>query len=176
MTRGKYAFAVMRCAPHWWRLKSRSLGVRSSERIALEGPNCARAAVLVLALVACAASGRRETSALVDAVDRYRQADNKSKPTQADAVAALPCSTASVCEAKRVCLEAIGPTTRALTLKDEVTARLADIEQKRLAPAAAEAASLPGKLDEATRLLETGRAKMTECERRLADLRIEYGG
>jgi hypothetical protein len=136
--------------------------------------------VIVLALgiagVACGSSARRETSALVDAVDRYRQADNLSKTTHARAVAALPCSATSVCEAKRVCLEAIDPTTRALTLKDEVTARLADIEQKRLAPDAAEAASLPGKLDEATRLLETGRAKMTECERRLADLRIEYGG
>jgi hypothetical protein len=135
-----------------------------------------RMTALVVALISCAGSGRRETSALVDAVDRYRQADNRSKPTHAQAVAALPCSATSVCEAKRVCLEAIAPTTRALTLKDEVAARLADIEQKRLAPAAAEAASLPGKLDEATRLLETGRAKMTECERRLADLRIEYGG
>jgi hypothetical protein len=136
--------------------------------------------VIVLALgvagVACGSSARRETSALVDAVDRYRQADNMWKPTQAHAVGALPCSATSVCEAKRVCLEAIDPTTRALALKDEVTARLADIEQKRLAPAAAEAASLPGKLDEAARLLEAGRAKMTECERRLADLRIEYGG
>jgi hypothetical protein len=70
----------------------------------------------------------------------------------------------------------MNPTTRALRLKDEVAARLIDVEHERLDPAALDGGSLADKLDEASRLLETGRAKMTECERRLADLRVKYGG
>jgi hypothetical protein len=105
-------------------------------------------------------------------VDRYRHADDESKPARAQAVAAVLCRAADVCEAKRVCLDAIDPTTRGLILKDEVTARLGDIEQRRLAPMAPEAVSLPEKLDEAARLLEMGRRNMTECDRRLADLAV----
>jgi hypothetical protein len=131
---------------------------------------------LLLSAIACGASGRRETLALRDAVDHYRDAPTASKSARAQGVAVVFCSASGVCEAKQVCLAAIESTTRALVLKDEVTTRLGDIEQRRLDPAAPEADSLLGKLDEAARLLETGRARMTECERRLADLRIEYGG
>lgn len=132
--------------------------------------------VIPLAVVACTGSGRGEASALIDAVDHYRQADDVSKTVQAQAVAAVFCHDAAICEAKRVCLAAMDPTTRGLRLKDEVAARLSDIEHKRLDPAGPEAASLPDKLDEAERLLDAGRIKMTECERRLADLRVQYGG
>jgi hypothetical protein len=130
------------------------------------------AAWVLLMMLACAAPGRRESLALVDAVDRYRHADHESEPARAQAVAAVLCRAADVCEAKRVCLDAIDPTTRGLILKDEVTARLGDIEQRRLAPMAPEAVSLPEKLDEAARLLEMGRRNMTECDRRLADLAV----
>jgi hypothetical protein len=132
--------------------------------------------VVPLVVAACTGAGHREASALIDAVDRYRQTPEASKLTQAQDVAAVSCGSAAVCEAKQVCLDAIDPTTRALRLKGEVAARLVEIEHKRLDPAAPEAASLPGKLDEASRLLEAGRAKMSECERRLADLRVKYGG
>lgn len=132
--------------------------------------------LLASAAAACAGTDSRETASLIDDVDRYRHADSASKAAQTRAVAAAACSSTAVCEAKRVCIEAMDPTTRALAIKDEVTARLADIEQKRLDASSAEARALPGKLDEAARLLDAGRAKMTECERRLADLRAQYGG
>jgi hypothetical protein len=128
-----------------------------------------------IALSACRAAGRHEADALYDAVDLFRRADGAGRGGRVQAVAALECTEPRVCEAKRVCLEAIDPTSRALALKDEVSARVADLEQKRLAPDAPEIAALPGKLDEAARLLQTGRAKMSECESKLAELRVDFG-
>jgi len=145
-----------------------------SARVAM----CTRIATLALAsaTAACSGAAKRETSALWDAVDRYRDADNASKPVRGQAVAAVACTAASVCDAKRVCLAAIDPTTRALKLKDDVALRVADIEQNHLDATSPEAQALSGKLDLAAKLLETGRQKMGECERRLTDLRVQYGG
>jgi len=123
----------------------------------------------------CDGAAKRETSALYEAVDRYRVADSAAKLGRGQGVAAVECTVAPVCDAKRVCLAAIDPTTRALRLKDDVALRVADVEHRRLDPASPEARALPGELDEAARLLEEGRQKMTECERRLADLRVRYG-
>ena len=39
---------------------------------------------------------------------------------------AIACTDERVCEAKRVCMEALDPTARALALKDEVGVKLAD--------------------------------------------------
>jgi len=35
--------------------------------------------------------------------------------------------------------------------------------------------ALPGKLDEAERLLKDGRARMAACDARLTDLRVAFG-
>ena len=67
-------------------------------------------------------------------MDRYQRADNGAKASQVREVAAVVCGDAKVCEAKRACLEAIEPTAQALTLKDEVAARIDDLQAKRLAP------------------------------------------
>jgi len=123
----------------------------------------------------CDGAAKRETSALYEAVDRYRVADDAAKLVRGQAVAAVECTVAPVCDAKRICLAAIDPTTRALRLKDEVALRVADVEHNRLDPTSPEARGLSGELDEAARLLESGRQKMTECERRLADLRVTHG-
>ncbi len=131
--------------------------------------------VVAAALVACSGSGKREATTLADAVDRYRRADDASKEAQGKAVAAVVCTDSRVCEAKQACVAAIEPTTRALALKDEVARRLVDLEQKRLAPDAPEAEALPGKLDEAERLLKDGRAGMARCDARLTDLRVAFG-
>ncbi len=124
---------------------------------------------------ACVSGARGEAAKLVSAVDRYRHAPDASKTVEAQAVAAVPCTDAKVCEAKRVCVAALDPTARALALKEEVAGRLRDIEQSRLAPDAPDARALPAKLDDAERLLREGRAKMPECERRLTDLSADYG-
>jgi len=99
-----------------------------------------------------------------------------AKESQQQGVVAVACTDAEVCAAKQVCLAAIVPTTRALVLKDEVAARLGDLQAKRLAPDAPEADALPAKLDEAERLLHEGRAKMTECDAKLVGLRVRHGG
>jgi hypothetical protein len=132
------------------------------------------ALLVVLAGAACTATGRRETAALEDAVDRFRHSQSQSRAELAQVVAGVPCTEASVCDAKTACLAGIEPTTRALLLKDEVASRIGDLEKKRLAVDSPEAQALPGKLEEATRLLEIGRTKMTDCERRLIDLRLRY--
>jgi hypothetical protein len=119
---------------------------------------------------ACHGSAKREASALAAAVDRFRRADNASKPAQAQTVAAVTCSDQRVCDAKQACLAAIDPTSRALALKDEVARRVVDIQDKRLSPTSPEAQALPGKLDEAEILLREGRTRMPVCEKRLADL------
>ncbi len=131
------------------------------------------AAVGMAAVTGCFhESARHDADALADAVDLFRRADGAGRADRARAVAAVPCTDGQVCEAKRVCVEAIEPTVRAMALKDEVSARVADLEQKRVSPDAPEIAALPGKLDEAAGLLQTGRAKMAECDAKLVALRV----
>jgi hypothetical protein len=135
-----------------------------------------RAAIfLTLGLGACHGSGKREASSLDEAVDRYRRAEGAEKASQAQAVADAPCTIPQVCDAKKTCLAAIGPTTRALALKDEVARLLGDLQEKRLPLDAGVAQALPAKLDQATALLQQGRAKMADCEKQLVDLRLDYG-
>jgi hypothetical protein len=133
------------------------------------------AAVSAPALLACSGSIKRETASLVAAVDRYERADDASKGAQVQAIAAVACSSAQVCDAKRACLAAVAPTVRALALKEEVSARIEDLQSKRLAPDSPEAQALPGKLDLAAGLLKEGRAKMPACEKKLSDLRLAAG-
>jgi hypothetical protein len=124
---------------------------------------------------ACTRSARREASSLASAIDRYRRADNATKAAEAQLVGSVACTEAKVCDAKRACLAAIDPTARALGIKDEVARRLSDVEHKRITIDSADVQALPSKLDEAEKLLNEGRAKMPDCERKLADLLVEYG-
>jgi hypothetical protein len=128
--------------------------------------------MVVAASSGCTGTAKREAETLSEAVDRFSRA---STVAQAQAVDAVPCSDERVCDAKRVCTEALDPTARALALKDEVGVKLADIEAARLAPDSATAQELPGKLDEASRLLREGHAKMHECDAKLTDLKVTYG-
>ena len=145
----------------------------------LRGPIAGRLALAFVAFAACVSacsvSPKREAVTLVAAMDRYQRDANGAKVADVQAVAAVACSDGQVCETKRACLDAIEPTARALALKDEVSARVDDLQAKKLAPDAPEAQSLPGKLEQATKLLNEGRAKMPLCERKLADLRVAYG-
>jgi hypothetical protein len=126
----------------------------------------------LLALSACSSSARREAAALTEAVDHFSRS---SSVAQVEAVNAVACTDERVCSAKRVCLEALDPTAHALALKDEVGQKLADLEASKLAPDSAVAEELPGKLDEASRLLTEGHAKMHECDAKLTDLKVTYG-
>ena len=134
-----------------------------------------RYALFAALFITCGGGAKREAASLVAEVDRYRRADNASKMAQAQRVASVVCTEEKVCRAKRACLSAIAPSARALAIKDEVARRLADIEGKRVSPDSPDAQRLPGKLDEAEKLLNEGRTKMPDCERMLTDLQLEYG-
>jgi hypothetical protein len=130
---------------------------------------------LLSLLGACGSPAKREALSLSEAVDRYRHATSSTSAVLSAGVGAVACTDAQVCEAKRACAAAADATERAVVLKEDVSLRLADIEGARLAPSSAEAQSLPGKLDEATRLLREGRTGMNDCDKRLTDLVVRFG-
>lgn len=111
----------------------------------------------------------------MDSVDRYRRAKDVERDARARAVAEVACTAARVCDAKSACLASFDPTDRALALKDEVARALARIQSGAVAKDSVEAQALPAKLDQAERLLKEGRAKMPDCEQKIAGLRIELG-
>lgn len=123
----------------------------------------------------CAPPAKHETAALASAVDRFRRADNASKADLAAVAAAVACTDPAVCAAKDACVAAMGPTARALVLKDDVARKLDDIEHGKLAADSPEGKGLADKLDEAEKLLAEGRARWSLCERSLGELRVEYG-
>jgi hypothetical protein len=123
----------------------------------------------------CSPSAKTEAATLIGAVDRYRNASDEAKLDRARAVGSVRCSDSSVCKAKRACEDAVVPSARALAIKDQVSERVRDLREGRLAPDSPEAAALPEALHEAERLLAEGRAKMPECERLLIALRVALG-
>ena len=136
----------------------------------------ARPCLALVLLLACTSAGKQQAVSLANAVDAYRHAPGSAKADRGKAVADVTCSEPKVCAAKQACVAAIDPTVRALALKDEVTARIADIEKGVLAKDSPEAQALPGKLNEAERLLKDGRGKMDDCDSKLVQLQSEYGG
>ena len=151
-------------------MKSRALGGHRAGH-----PGGGPLALVLLLLAACAGSARREAGSLTDAVDQYRRADSATRAAREAAVASVPCSVARVCAAKDACLAAIGPTTRALSLEDEVAARVHELETGALSKDSPDALALPGKLAEAQRLLVQGRDGMRACDAALGALRADLG-
>lgn len=132
-----------------------------------------RAAILLLCVVACGGT-KREASAIVGAVDRYRQADNAAKPDLADAIAKVPCTDAEVCGTKDACVAAADPTARGLRLQHDVEQGVLDLSAGKLNKDDPIARALPGKLAESTRLRDQGDEALKECERQVTALRMKY--
>ena len=132
-------------------------------------------AVLVGVATACTATAKREADTLASAVEAYRRTDGPMKAARARAVSEVACSDQRVCDAKADCVAAVDATTKALALKDEVAAKVGDIERGALDRNSPEAQALPGKLDEAETFLKEGRDKMRLCDEKLANLRVEVG-
>jgi hypothetical protein len=128
-----------------------------------------RLVLLALAMPACS-SGK-----LVAAVDRYRKAEMEAKGPPAEAIAAVPCALAEVCGAKEACLAAARPTAKGAALKFEVEASLAELRAGKITQDEAAARGLPQKLDDAGRLLDEGRAKISDCDAKMTALRLKYG-
>ena len=138
-----------------------------------------RTVVLVLAVglafpLAACSSQKREAGSLVEAVDRFRKADMTAKGPLADAIEAVGCTDAEVCAAKEACMAAARPTAQGAALKTEVALALAQLKTGRISQAEAASKGLPEKLDDSSRLLDEGRANLTECDRKTVALRVKY--
>jgi hypothetical protein len=136
-------------------------------------------ALLITALMSgMLASGcstaKREAASLVSQVDRYRRAENVTKTAEAGVLETVTCTDRDVCEAKDACVKTSRPTGRGLALKSEVEAALADLGAGKLTREQAGAQSLPGKLEEAQRLLDEGRAALPACDAKVMALRLKY--
>lgn len=93
------------------------------------------------------ASEKAEAGRISRAIDQLRDAPNPQKGERLDALKALPCETAELCELQRTCVEGFGQhvfalaeTTRAKSLmatpKAAEAARILDFAQSELAEAA----------------------------------------
>jgi hypothetical protein len=126
------------------------------------------------ALAACASTGKREAASLVAAVERFESVDPSAKTGAADVLRGAPSSDPEVSDAKASCLDGVDHTLRALALKAEVEAKLAELEHDA-APASDPAMqALPAKLDQSEALLKEGRSKMKECDSKVTALRMKY--
>ena len=131
--------------------------------------------VVPLGSVACASGAKREAASLAAAVERYRRAGNSDKRTEANLLAAVFCADREVCDAKTACVAVSEPTSKGLGLKSEVERGMADLEAKRITPESPAAQELAQKLEDASRLLERGRAALASCDEKILNLRLKYG-
>jgi hypothetical protein len=132
------------------------------------------AGLLLVACVACEGGERREAGSVVVAVQRFHQADNAGKPAAAEALRAVPCSAADVCQTRDLCLVAADSWAKAVILKDTVGRAIDLIEKGILAKDAPEAQALPDKLENAERLLKEGHARLAECDDAVAALKRKH--
>lgn len=132
-------------------------------------------AVGLVALVpACGTGSKQEAAQVVEAVERFRRADNAAKPDTVGTLRAVKCSASDVCKARDACLAAAEATSRALRIKSEVEQGLLAIEKDAMARDAPEARALPAKLDEAESLLKEGFAALPACDDHVMGLKRKY--
>jgi hypothetical protein len=135
----------------------------------------ALASVAVLAMLAgCTTGGKQEAAQVVEAMDRFRKADNPAKPDTVVSLRAVKCSAPDVCKARDACLASAEATAKALRLKSEVEMGLGAIEKGTMARESAEAKALPAKLDEAENLLKEGFAALPACDDQTMALKRKY--
>jgi len=138
--------------------------------------NIALSVVLLLASLhsACNAGVRQEAAQVVEAVDRFRKADNAGKPAQVESLRAVQCTSADVCKARDACLASAEATAKALRLKSEVEQGLTAVEKGSLARDSEAARALPAKLDEAEALLKEGFAALQPCDDQIMALKRRH--
>lgn len=135
-----------------------------------------RAAVaFAFAFVAgCGTGSKQEAAQVVEAVERFRRADNAAKPDTVGTLRAVKCSVSDVCKARDACLAAAEATSKALRIKSEVEQGLVALEKDAMARDAAEARALPAKLDEAESLLKEGFDALPACDDHVMGLKRKY--
>jgi hypothetical protein len=120
--------------------------------------------LLTVVYCACNTGARQEAAQVVEAVDRFRKADNAGKPATVEALRAVKCTSADVCKARDACLASAEATAKALRLKSEVEQGLTAVEKGTLSRDSEAARALPAKLDEAEALLKEGFALLPACD------------
>ncbi len=126
---------------------------------------------LLAPLGACTEPARGEAASVLAAVDRFRHAEYAAKPALLGPLKETPCTDPEVCAAKEACVAHAEPLVQAITMKAEVQRRM-DEDAGRLDDVAR--AALVAKLDEASRLLDTGRAAQAACDQRTIALRMKH--
>ena len=139
----------------------------------LRDPRRAKRLVAVALLLAagCNPEAKQEADSLVRAMERFRKAENRDKPDMIGVVKNTKCSAADVCAARTECLAYADATAQALRLKRDVELSLLVLEADAMSKESAEAKALPGKLDEAERLLKEGFGHLQPCDDQLMALR-----
>lgn len=127
-----------------------------------------------IAIAACTSGNKQEAAQVVEAMDRFRKADNAAKPATVETLRAVKCSAADVCKARDACLASAEATSKALRLKAEVEQGLGAVEKGTLAKDSPEARALGTKLDEAESLLKEGFAALPACDDQVMDLKRKY--
>lgn len=126
------------------------------------------AAMGSLLVVACNANGH-EARALTQALDQFSLATPSDRARALAALEAVPVTAYSTAEnAKRECIVYARALHQALSLKDEVALRFADVRSGLIEKSDPVAIALPTKLDDAERSLKEAAAVHPECRRLLA--------
>ncbi len=128
----------------------------------------------LLFALACTPRGKEETAMLIAAVDRVRSAPEASKGEAVAPLKAVPCDEPSICEVKAECVAFAEKTVAGLALKTEVERTLVDVKAGKVAAADPAAQALPGKLDDASRLLREGETSLVKCDERLVHLKRQW--
>ena len=135
----------------------------------------ARALALALAVVvvaACADPTKQEAASVLAAVDRFRRAEYPAKPGLLAPLKDVPCKDAEVCAAKDACVAHAEPLVQAITMKTDVQLRLGDADAAAMDLETR--AEMIAKLDEASRLLDKGRAAQGACDQKTLELKMKY--
>jgi hypothetical protein len=122
----------------------------------------------------CESGARQEAAQVVEAVDRFRKAENPAKPAAVEALRAVKCSAADVCKARDACLASAEATAKAMRLKSEVEQGLSAVEKDATPRDSDEARALPAKLDEAESLLKEGFSLLPACDDEIMGLKRRH--
>ena len=134
--------------------------------------------VVILAVTAglggCTSGARQEAAQVAEAMDRFRKADNASKPAMVGTLRGVKCTATDVCKARDACLASAEATARSLRLKSEVEQALVALDAGTLSRESAQAQGLALKLDETTTLLDEGFAALPACDDQILALKRKY--
>ena len=131
-------------------------------------------AVLLSAEAACTSGARQEAAQVAEAMDRFRKADNATKPAMVGTLRAVKCSATDVCQARDACLASAEATAKSLSLKSEVEQAIVALDAGTLSKESAEAQGLALKLEETSTLLDEGYKALPACDDQIMALKRKY--